>query len=57
MKHIDDNFPNDIMAKPFQTLSKSTTGTVTDYLIGWTPEIDPVHQILMEGGKIKILKK
>ncbi len=45
------------MVKPFQTLSKSTIGAVTNYLIGWTPNINPIHQILMEGGKVKILKK
>ncbi len=55
-EHIEKHFPNDIMAKPMQNIRKSEIGDVTKYLIGWTSELDPIHEILMEGGKVMVKK-
>lgn len=55
-EHIETHFPNDIMAKPMQNIRKSNIGDVTKYLIGWTSKLDPVHEIMMEGGKVLVKK-
>lgn len=55
-EHIETHFPNDIMAKPMQNIRKSNMGEVTKYLVGWTSEIDPIHEIMMEGGKVLVKK-
>lgn len=55
-EHIEANFPNDLMAKPMQNINKTEIGEVTQYLVGWKSELDPKHEILMEGGKVKVKK-
>ncbi len=35
-----------------RNIRKSEIGDDTKYLIGWTSELDPIHEFLIKSGKV-----
>lgn len=49
-------FPNELMAFAFRDLDSLQISPLTEYLIGWRPELDERYVRMITGKKIKVVK-
>lgn len=49
-------FPNELMAFAYRDLDSLQVGPLTEYLVGWRPQLDDRYVRMITGKKIKVVK-